>query len=30
MKWGSSSTYDMAVEFKNGKWQIEIISGTVV
>lgn len=30
MKWGSSSTYDMAVEFKNGKWQIEIISSTVV
>lgn len=30
MKWGSSSTDEYVVEFKDGKWNIEHISGTVV
>lgn len=29
-EWGSSYTNDYSVEFKSGKWQIEIISSTVV
>lgn len=29
MMWGSSSTNDLVVEFKNGKWHIDVISSTV-